>query len=125
MVIVEKRNLYSASLYDLLSAYAAQRQRTAITNVRIEKRHVWSLKDARDILTRMIGNLDDWTALDRFLIEYLASPQERKTALASSFAVSLELAREGYVELRQQEAFAPIYLRGKSGNGPKPVAGAR
>lgn len=121
MVIVEKRNLYSASLYDLLSAYAAQRQRTAITNVLIEKRHVWSLKDARQMLMRMIGDLPDWTALDHFLLEYLASPKERISALASSFAVSLELAREGVVELRQQEAFSPIYLRGKAGTAQKAV----
>lgn len=121
MVIVEKRNLYSASLYDLLSAYAAQRQRTAITNVLIEKRHVWSLKEAREILMRMIGDLSDWTALDGFLFQYLASPKERATALASSFAVTLELAREGVLELRQQEAFSPIYLRGKGGETQKAV----
>src|SRR6185312_6558631 len=41
-VIVERRNEYSASFYDLLTAYAAQRQRQAITNVKIAKRGVWS-----------------------------------------------------------------------------------
>ncbi|RVB23826.1 segregation/condensation protein A, partial [Mesorhizobium sp. M7A.F.Ca.CA.004.05.1.1] len=51
MVIVEKRNAYSASLYDLLTAYAQQRQKQAINNVTIARRGVWSLKDARDILT--------------------------------------------------------------------------
>ena len=44
------------SLYDLLTAYAAQRQRQAITNVTIARRGVWSLKDAREILTRLIGD---------------------------------------------------------------------
>src|SRR5688572_13790141 len=48
-VIVEKRNEYSASLYDLLTAYAAQRQRQAVTNVQIARRGVWSLKEAREI----------------------------------------------------------------------------
>lgn len=124
-VIVERKNLYSASLYDLLSAYAAQRQRNAITNVTIEKRHVWSLKDAREILMRLIGTMPEWTALDAFLIDYMRSPKERATALASSFAVSLELAREGRVELRQQEAFAPIFLRGKGGEHQNGVARAR
>jgi segregation and condensation protein A len=113
MVIVEKRNEYSASLYDLLTAYAVQRQRQAITNVRIAKRGVWSLKEARDILTRLIGEFRDWTALDSFLMEYLASAEERSTAIASSFAATLELVREGMVEMRQQEAFAPLYLRNR------------
>lgn len=114
MVIVEKRNAYSASLYDLLTAYAAQRQKQAITNVTIARRGVWSLKDARDVLTRLIGSLRDWTALDGFLIEYLTDPEERRTAIASSFAATLELVREGKVEMRQDEVFAPLYLRGRA-----------
>jgi segregation and condensation protein A len=112
-VILEKRNEYSATLYDLLTAYAAQRQRHAITNVRIAKRGVWSLKEARDILVRLIGTFKDWTALDSFLVDYLTSPEERLTAIASSFAASLELVREGTVEMRQHEAFAPLYLRSR------------
>ncbi|TIT28474.1 MAG: segregation/condensation protein A, partial [Mesorhizobium sp.] len=75
MVIIEKRNAYSASLYDLLTAYAQQRQKQAINNVTIARRGVWSLKDARDILNRLVGTLSDWTALDSFLIEYLAAPE--------------------------------------------------
>jgi segregation and condensation protein A len=113
MVIVEKRNEYSASLYDLLTAYAVQRQRQAITNVRIAKRGVWSLKEAREILIRLIGEFRDWTALDQFLTEYLTSAEERSTAIASSFAATLELVREGAIEMRQQEAFAPLYLRNR------------
>jgi len=123
-VIVEKRNAYSATLYDLLTAYAAQRQRKAITNVRIAKRGVWSLKEARTILMRLIGEFQDWTALDRFLIDYLTKPEERATAIASSFAASLELVREGHVEVRQDEPFAPLYMRARPRAGPlREVAG--
>ena len=56
-------------------------------------------------------------ALDSFLVDYLATPEDRRTAIASSFAATLELVREGTLELRQQEVFAPIYLRGR----PKPI----
>jgi segregation and condensation protein A len=113
LVIVEKRNEWSATLYDLLTAYAVQRQRQAIDRVKIAKRSVWSLKEARDILTRLVGELRDWTALDQFLIQYLVSPGDRATAIASSFAASLELIREGTLEARQEGAFAPLYLRGR------------
>lgn len=119
LVIVERKNEYSATLYDLLTAYAGQRQRQAITNVRIAKRGVWSLKEARDILTRLVGTFSDWTALDRFLIDYLSTPEERPTAIASSFAASLELVREGRIEIRQEEAFSPLYLRNRQ---PSPRA---
>ena len=114
VVIVETTSQYSASLYDLLTAYASQRQRQAITNVQIARRTVWSLKDARDILMRLVGQMRDWTTLDRYLLDYIVTPQERKTAIASAFAASLELVREGHLEVRQAEAFAPIYLRGGS-----------
>ncbi|MEP9398144.1 ScpA family protein [Mesorhizobium sp. KR2-14] len=114
LVVVERRNEYSASLYDLLTAYAIQRQRQAITNVRIAKRGVWSLKEARDILTRMVGSFKEWTALDKFLIEYMTTPEERATAIASSFAATLELVREGHLEVRQHDAFAPLYLRSRT-----------
>ncbi len=112
-VIVEKRSRYTASLYDLLTAYAIQRQRRAVSNVQIAKRGVWSLKEAREILVRLIGAAGDWTALDRFLLQFLAGPEERASAMASSFAATLELAREGHVEMRQEGAFAPLYLRGR------------
>lgn len=114
-VVVDQKNAWTGTLYDLLTAYASLRQRQAITNVRIAKRGVWSLKEARDILTRMIGTFSDWTALDRFLLDYLALPGERATAIASSFAASLELVREGMLELRQTEAFATLYMRGRNG----------
>ncbi len=121
MVIIEKRNAYQASLYDLLTAYAQQRQKQAITNVTIARRGVWSLKDAREVLTRLVGTLRDWTALDSFLLEYLTDPRERRTATASSFAATLELVREGKMELRQDEVFAPLYLRGRRRAGTAEV----
>jgi len=114
ITIVEKRHAWSASLYDLLTAYAIQRQRQAITTVRIARRGVWSLQEARDVLTRLVGAFSDWTALDGFLLQYLASPEERQAAKASSFAATLELVREGQMEVRQDAAFAPLYLRNRN-----------
>jgi len=113
----ERRSAFEASLYDLLSAYASLRQRHAITQVTIEKRAVWSLADAREILSLLVGGFDDdWAALDNFILRYLSDPAERTTAIASAFAATLELVREGRLELRQDGAFQPIYLR----RGSKP-----
>lgn len=110
-VLVEKTSLYTGSLYDLLTAYASQRQRQAVSHVQIARRTVWSLKEARVLLVRMVGELKDWVALDRFLLEYIARPEDRASAIASSFAASLELVREGRMELRQNAPFEPIFMR--------------
>ncbi len=119
-IATERRSAFEASLYDLLTAYASLRQRHAITQVTIEKRSVWSLADAREILQLLVGDFDDdWTALDHFMLRYLSDPTERTTAIASAFAATLELVREGRLELRQDGVFQPIYLRRgqKAGEG--------
>jgi len=110
-VIVDRKQKFNASLFDLLTAYASQRQRESVNTVTIAQRDTWSLSEARDIITRLIGKLADWTPLDVFLSEYMTSPEERAGVIASSFAASLELVREGKLEIRQSESFAPLYLR--------------
>jgi segregation and condensation protein A len=112
-IAIHRESTYTASLYDLLTAYASQRQRAAVTSVRIAKRGVWSLKDARELLTRLMGSFTEWTALDRFLIDYAVPAEERASAIASSFAATLELVREGHFQVRQDGAFAPLYLKSK------------
>ena len=102
---------YEVSLFDLLSAYARQSQKHARAHVRMKPREVWSLSDAREALTRLIGQAVDWMEIDRWLIAYCVDPKMRRSALASSFSASLELVREGLIELRQDGAFAPLYLR--------------
>ena len=114
-VVVSKQTEFSATLYDLLTSYAAQRQRQTVSTVTIARREVWSLGDAREIITRLIGKLADWTPLDAFLLEYLVDPEERAGVIASSFAASLEMVREGKLEIRQSGSFEPLYLRNKAG----------
>lgn len=112
-VIIDRSSTFSATLYDLLTAYASMRQKKAVSHVSVGGRVVWSLKDARALLTRMFGEMKDWSALDQYLIRFIPDHKERTTALASSFAASLELVREGEVEMRQSAAFEPLYMRRK------------
>ena len=102
---------WSATLYDLLSAYAVQRQRQARAYVRVPKRTVWSLAEAREALERLIGGATDWCVLDEYLIAYMVEPSLAATVRASSFAATLELVREGRIEMHQHAAFAPLYVR--------------
>jgi segregation and condensation protein A len=114
------RIAYQANLYDLLAAYARQAQRHALARVRFKTREVWSLADARQALTRLVGAQSDWTAFEDFLLEACVDSGMRRSARASTFAASLELAREGKIEMRQDKAFAPIWLRP---TGPDPDLG--
>jgi segregation and condensation protein A len=120
-----KRPEWSATLYDLLSAYASERQRKALARVRLAKRVVWSLADARSMLERLVGTSSgEWGRLDEYLLAYAVEPAMRATALASSLAATLELVREGAMEVHQSAAFAPIYLRKRVAAGGDGAAAA-
>jgi len=111
-----KRPEFSATLYDLLSGYAARRQTRARSYVRVPKRTVWSLAEAREALERLIGRAADWSPLDQYLLAYMTDPAHTATVLASSFAAALELVREGHLEIHQHAAFAPLYVRKAQGS---------
>jgi segregation and condensation protein A len=112
-----KRPEWTATLYDLLSAYAVQRQKQARAFVRVPKRAVWSLAEAREALERLMGRATDWCALDEYLMAYMTEPSLATTIRASSFAATLELVREGRLEVHQHEAFAPLYVRKRQDQG--------
>ena len=113
---------WSATLYDLLSAYAVQRQKQALGHVRLPQRTVWSLAEAREALERLVGQAVEWSRLDQFLIAYVVDPAHAATVFASSFAATLEMVREGQAEVHQDTAFAPIYVRKRQADGPGGVA---
>lgn len=118
MVVVEKKNRFNATLYDLLTAYTAIRQRQAVNHVEVGGRKVWALKYAQQILARMLKDLGckNWQALDQYLLKFIDNEDERKTATASAFAASLEMVRDGQMEVQQNGAFQPLFLRAKAKN---------
>jgi segregation and condensation protein A len=108
---ITRQSVYDANVYDLLKAYSQQRQRTAVLSMQLKPRTVWSLNEAREELERLLGMNVDWAPLDRLIAEFLVEPELRKTALASSFTATLEMTREGALEIRQAKSFAPLFVR--------------
>lgn len=125
---------WTAEIYDLLKAYADQRKRTIKVMHVVKARKVWSIKEARGRLERLVGgSAGDWVQLELLLEQYLPSGEESRTARASSFGATLEMAREGMVELRQDAPFSPIFMRKRMagaewervGGDPAASAGSR
>jgi segregation and condensation protein A len=111
-LVVETQKEYADNLVDLLKAYAERRQRAQRHQQYTPKRHpTFSIKEARQHLERLVGRCVEWTALDGFIIAFMAPGDSRRSALASSFTASLELAREGTIEIRQDDVFAPLYVK--------------
>ncbi len=102
---------YQAKLYDLLAAYARQRQIAAMSRVTLRQRTVWSLAEAREALERLAGAAVEWTVMDDFLLQYCVDMQTARTVRASAFSASLELVKEGRLDMRQDRPFSPLWVR--------------
>lgn len=101
---------WQADLYDLLTAYGQVQARTRPVVHMVARRDVMTLDAALDRLSAMIGTALDWTDLAAFLPADVPA-ELRRSALASSFVAALELARTGRLDLQQDAAFAPLYLK--------------
>jgi segregation and condensation protein A len=110
-VAVLSRPVWQASLHDLLTAYARQRQTDVAARVTLRRRRVWSLVDARSALERLVGAQRDWASLDQYLFDFMIEPGMRATVLASSLSATLEMVREGSLAVRQDEPFGRIWIR--------------
>jgi segregation and condensation protein A len=111
-LVIDVHREYGDNLIDLLKAYADRRQRKVVRQTYTVKRQLtWSIKEAREMLERLVGTMDEWGTFDMWLERYLATKETRRSVRASSFTASLELARDGRIEMRQDEAFKPIYIR--------------
>jgi segregation and condensation protein A len=103
--------VWDVTLFDLLKAYGTHPGRRREGLLRIAPLNLFSMDDALKRIGDMLGQVLDWTVLRNFLPDGLDTPLQRRAAIAATFAASLELARNGRVELRQEGTFAPIYLR--------------
>lgn len=106
----DKAYIWDASLFDLIQAYGQVKARTQPAVHVVARRPVMALEDAIAYVSHLIGSQIDWAVLEAFLPPGLDAVLGR-SALASSFVAALELARQGRVDIRQDAAFAPIYLR--------------
>lgn len=114
---------WEAELYDLLLAYGQLRQKQVQSHISVGHRMVWSLVEAREALQRLIGEAGDWMAIDPYLTRYMARhglPRQemRTTVRASALSAMLEMVKEGVIDLRQDGAFQPLYVRRRSARPP-------
>ncbi len=121
-----RHSIFTSSLYDLLKAYAefrSSRGNDEALTMRMARRQVISVEEALTRLRAMIGAIPDWATLQAFLPPDLVDPFAIRSALASTFNASLEMAKQGLIELRQVQSFGPIYIRRQTGvvqdNGPE------
>ncbi|MEM8774525.1 MAG: ScpA family protein [Pseudomonadota bacterium] len=107
-----RRIKYTATLLDLMQGYARIRTKDEFRPYHFDREAVFTLEQALERMRGLIGFAGTWTDIASYLPDgFSADPARRRSATASTFAAALELAKEGKVELRQSETFAPLELR--------------
>ena len=107
-VAVEFR--WRASLAELFAAYGGVMRRGRSLRMTMPARRLVSVEMALGRLARLLTG-HDWHRLQAFLPEDLGDPLLRRSALAAGLIASLELARQGEIELQQAAPFGPIMIR--------------
>ncbi len=116
---VDRTVIYDVTLFELLRAYSRQQRRQQFSVLTIEDTvHLYSVEDARERLAAVIGSVPEWRVLVSFLPPGVREGLTMRSAVASTFVASLELAKAGDVDLRQDRPFGPIYLKGGQ-RGPR------
>lgn len=103
---------YDATLFDLLKAYGRQRAKGGPQNLQIHRTELYSVDQAVARLSAMLGKMPGWRTLASFLPRDLRQdPLLRRSALASTFAATLEMCKAGKLRIRQESTFGPIFVR--------------
>ena len=103
--------VYDVTLYDLLKSYGARRGRVAGRTLHIAPSDFYSVDEALARLSDALGRIPDWQSLSSFLPTTPGGGLGARSALAATFAASLELTRTGQAQIRQDRAFGPIHIR--------------
>ena len=109
---------YTATLLDLMQGYARIRTKDEFRPFVMDRDAVFTMEQALERIRGLIGFAGAWTDISTYMPEgWDADPVRWRSATASTFAASLELAKEGKVEIRQSDTFAPIELRRREARG--------
>ncbi|MFW5834247.1 MAG: segregation and condensation protein A [Pseudomonadota bacterium] len=104
---------FTTTLPELLRAYGTSLARAKATTLRMARPRVVPIDVVRDDLRERLRGEAEWRLLEDALPERLRGPEIRRSALASGFAAALELVRMEEIELQQEAAFEPLYVRGR------------
>jgi len=108
-----RKVVWTATLLDLMQGYARLRTRDDFRPFVMDRDGVFTMEEALVHLRPLIGATLDWADLMSFLPDgWDGDPARRRSATASTFAATLELAKNGRLELQQTDMFGPIRIRG-------------
>jgi len=111
-VRLTNKSKYVVSLYELLKSYSNHIMKKNFLSINIPKLPVCTAEQAIDIIKKNINNLNDWKEVFKFIPnKFKKSKKLKKSGIAGFFAASLELTREGLVNIMQKKNSDKLLIR--------------
>lgn len=124
--IARKRNVtYEVGLIDLMRAYARLKTKDEFRPYAFDRKDVFTMEQALERVRHLIGFAGEWTMLAEFLPDGWGGGERGRSATAATFAATLELARQGRLEIQQAESFAPIAIRLRKAGESRPKSSSQ
>ena len=113
---VKYKITYTSNLFDLLKSYSqVLKSKDQIKHLTIEYSELYSVDKALKRLKQIFGSISDWTNFLNLIPDLLNSKKIiNKSIISSNFVASLELSKNGFIEVKQNETFGNIYIRFKN-----------
>ena len=103
---------YSLTLYELMKAYSSVIMTKDFQTMNIPKLPVFSTEDGIKRIKEFFGKLIDWKNINELIPKnFKKGKYNIRTGKAGIFAGSLELVKEGNLEIKQEKLFDKIYIK--------------
>ena len=103
---------YKLNLFELLKTYSLIITTKDFQKINIPKLPVFTTEDGIKTIKDFFGKLIDWKNLDDLIPkDFKIKKGYKKAGKAGMFAGSLELVKEGNIEIKQDELFKDVYIK--------------
>ena len=106
---------YTGSLFEILKTYTKiLKKEEVVSTLTITSSELYSVDDAINRLKNMFGSMNEWTNILNLIPKFGLNKIVNKSSITSNFVASLELAKNGLIEVKQNEVFGNIFIRVRS-----------
>ena len=111
---LKNKSRYAVSLYELLKSYSNHIMRKNFQSINIPKLPVCTTEQAIDIIKKNIKHLDNWKEIyDLIPIKFKKNVRLRRSGVAGFFSASVELSKEGLINIMQKKSFDKLLIKGR------------
>ena len=104
--------VYKVGLYDLLKTYSTIKMQKAFQTINIPKLPVLTTEEAINQIKRNYTSIKDWKNIEELIPKnFNVNKRLKKSGLAGIFAASLELTKQGAINILQKDIFEKILIK--------------